>query len=97
MNRTYLIAGLAGVLGVAVLLIAAWWSQDVFREAYGNGPPYYGRTTNMDKWDSPIAVLVIVDVLALGSGVGLVTYALRRFRVSKLLRQTDGGEMDKPS
>lgn len=34
-------------------------------ESYGNVPPYYGRTTNMDKWTSPWPVLVIIDVLAL--------------------------------
>jgi hypothetical protein len=25
---------------------------------YGDGPPYYGRITNMDKWQSPVADLV---------------------------------------
>lgn len=94
MSRACLVAGFAGVLGATVLLVAAWWNQDVLREAYGSGPPYYGRTTNMDKWDSPIAVLVVVDVLALGAGVGLVTYALRRFRASKLLGRADDRETD---
>ena len=34
-------------------------------EAYGDGPPYFNRTTNMDKWQSPILFLVIVNSIAL--------------------------------
>lgn len=30
-------------------------------EAYGNGPPYYARTTNMDKWTDPLPVLAAID------------------------------------
>lgn len=34
-------------------------------EAFGSGPPYYGRTTNMDKWSNPIPFLVVIDLCAI--------------------------------
>jgi len=34
-------------------------------EAYGSGPPYYSRTTNMDKWSNPLPLLIVVDILIL--------------------------------
>ena len=34
-------------------------------EAFGSGPPYYGRTTNMDKWSNPVPMLLLVDVGAI--------------------------------
>jgi hypothetical protein len=30
----------------------------VLTEAFGSGPPYYSRTTNMDKWSNPFPWLV---------------------------------------
>lgn len=47
------------------LAIAAWFTSTSLTEAYGAGAPYYSRTTNMDKWESPIPVVIAVDVLAL--------------------------------
>ncbi len=35
-------------------------------EAFGSGPPYYSRTTNMDKWSNPIPYLIILDLITLG-------------------------------
>lgn len=32
-------------------------------EAYGGGPPYYNRTTNMDKWENPIPFLLLIDIV----------------------------------
>ena len=34
-------------------------------DAYGSGPPYYGRTTNMDKWSSPLWGLLMIDGVVL--------------------------------
>ena len=34
-------------------------------EAYGGGPPYYGRTTNMDKWADPLPWLMGIDATGL--------------------------------
>ncbi|MEE3623345.1 hypothetical protein UCD39_05000 [Nitrospirillum sp. BR 11752] len=49
------IALLLGIVGVAAFNALNLW------EAYGNGPPYYGGTTNMDKWESPWPILAPVD------------------------------------
>jgi hypothetical protein len=51
------------VLAAAALIVAilAWLHYDMLWEAYGSGPPYYGRTTNMDKWSSPWPVLLVAD------------------------------------
>ncbi len=50
---------------VVALGIAGWVSVSLLGEAYGAGPPYYDRTTNMDKWVSPWPTLLIVDLVAL--------------------------------
>jgi len=34
-------------------------------DAYGSGPPYYNRTTNMDKWASPLPRLAVFNAIAL--------------------------------
>ncbi|RDU97988.1 hypothetical protein [Trinickia dinghuensis] len=56
------------IVGVALLaLIALIVAFNVINlnEAFGGGPPYYGRTTNMDKWSNPLPVLAAIDALAL--------------------------------
>jgi hypothetical protein len=45
----------------AALTGLSWWNYTVLEEAFGNGPPYYGRTANMDKWSNPVPVLLMVD------------------------------------
>lgn len=47
--------------------------------SYGNVPPYYGRTTNMDKWTSPWPELVIINVLA-----ALLYLGVRRYLRQKV-------------
>jgi hypothetical protein len=54
------------ICGIAVLLAAFWINYVNLTEAYGSGPPYYSRTTNMDKWSNPIPFLVIVNIVAIG-------------------------------
>ncbi len=54
------------LVGLLILIIVAFViAFNVFNliEAYGSGPPYYSRTTNMDKWQSPLPILLAVDVL----------------------------------
>lgn len=46
----------------AILLVAVIATYVSLAEAYGSGPPYFGRTENMDKWRNPVPVLVIVDL-----------------------------------
>ncbi len=67
------------LLAVATASGAAWITAINLVEAYGPGAPFYGRTTNMDKWESPIAFLMVVDGLALGIIVVLIAVA-RRFQ-----------------
>ena len=54
-----------GYISIAiVVLIAAYIDWVSLTEAYGSGPPYYGRTVNMDKWSSPVVSLVVVNSFA---------------------------------
>ena len=48
---------------VAVLLVGAFNAFNL-NEAYGDGPPYYARTTNMDKWADPLPMLAGIDAVA---------------------------------
>lgn len=48
------------LLGCALLFaFVIFLDIDSIVGAYGDGPPYYGRTTNMDKWESPVPALII--------------------------------------
>jgi uncharacterized membrane protein len=49
---------------VAIVTSAAWINYTYLNEAFGSGPPYYGRTTNMDKWTNPVPTLAVIDVIA---------------------------------
>ncbi len=68
---------------VAAIVVggALWIGVDLLREAYGAGPPYYGRTVNMDKWTSPWALLAVVAVGA--TGVVALLLKPRRGRTHK--------------
>lgn len=52
------------LVALTVLGFAAWLTYDQVIEFYGSGPPYFGRTTNMDKWQNPLPMLVGLDALA---------------------------------
>jgi hypothetical protein len=52
--------------GLVVLSVTIWVNYINLIESYGSGPPYYNRTTNMDKWSSPIPFLITLDIIALG-------------------------------
>src|SRR5690349_23232101 len=64
------------VIVIAVLAVATFNWINV-SEAYGGGPPYYSRTTNMDKWTNPLPVLAAVDTLTLIAALALI-YLIRR-------------------
>ncbi|WP_109482329.1 hypothetical protein [Paraburkholderia sp. C35] len=57
-------AALLVAICMATLLVVAFNIANLV-EAYGNGPPYYSRTVNMDKWQSPLPVLAAIDMAAL--------------------------------
>jgi len=48
-----------------LVLFVGYINIDAIIGAFGDVPPYYGRTTNMDKWQNPIPTLVTVDVITL--------------------------------
>ena len=68
-------------LSIALLGCLAWITYDVVVESYGPGPPYYGRTTNMDKWTDPVPGLLAIDLPGLGIAGGLVYFGLRQRRL----------------
>ena len=74
-NRSVRIALGAGLLVLVVLIVA--FNAINLAEAFGNGPPYYGRTTNMDKWSDPRPVLAVVDTLGV-LAIAAYVYFLRR-------------------
>jgi hypothetical protein len=59
------------VLAVSALSLSAL----TLWEAYGSGAPYYGRTTNMDKWSNPWPVLGVMNAVTL-----LACVLLQRWR-----------------
>ena len=73
MRRLVWLAIAAVVAGCVVL------DYGIVAEAYGPGPPYYGRTVNMDKWESPNAMLIGVHVVGLLLAALLVAI-LRRYK-----------------
>lgn len=70
----YLIFALCAVLVVSV----AYVNVDALVGAFGAGSPYYGRTTNMDKWENPIPTLVVIDAMTLVLVSIIVRWARRQ-------------------
>jgi hypothetical protein len=54
---TFFLLGLCAVL----ILFVGYMNIEAIAGAFGEGPPYYGRTTNMDKWKNPLPLLGVVD------------------------------------
>ena len=67
------------VLATAVLFSCAVKTWSTYVESYGAEAPYYGRTTNMDKWESPIVSMVIWDASGLAL-VAALAYGFARLR-----------------
>jgi hypothetical protein len=61
----------------SLAMLVAWYNVTCVEEAFGDGPPYYARTTNMDKWQDPRPLLVAIDVVA---GTMIIAFALRAYR-----------------
>ncbi|KVM70312.1 hypothetical protein WJ59_00600 [Burkholderia gladioli] len=78
MTRRHLKIALGLIVLIIVLLTVALNLLNL-REAYGDGPPYYGRTTNMDKWESPLPMLLPVDAVVIVL-LGVYAIWLRRTR-----------------
>lgn len=73
----------AGAIGVALLLAAAWVNFNVLTESYGAGPPYYSRTTNMDKWADPLPYLISFDIVVLALAVLAIRVFVRSIRAPR--------------
>lgn len=76
--RSAAIAALVVAVVLAVLLL--WANYVALAEAFGDGPPYYGRTTNMDKWSNPVPRLLVIDVIGLMILAGLAYLGIGRIR-----------------
>ena len=67
-------------LSVAALCLMVYVNYDNISGAFGSGPPYYDRTTNMDKWQNPLPYLLGLDLIALAGIVLLSRWALKLWR-----------------
>lgn len=79
-------------LAACVLLVAlvAYITIDSIIGNFGDGPPYYGRTTNMDKWEDPVPTLLAINIL-----VAAVVLPIGYWAARTLLRST-GKPAEKP-
>lgn len=63
---------------LALLILVLMFNIINLKEAYGKGPPpYYSRTTNMDKWTNPIPVLLVIDTVT-ALAISIYFYWIRR-------------------
>ncbi len=62
---------------IGMLAFVADVNYDAIVGAFGDGPPYYGQSTNMDKWESPVSTLLIVDALALAIALIVMRWSRR--------------------
>lgn len=67
-------------LALALVAGVAWLNYINLQEAYGSGPPYFGRTVNMDKWASPLPVLLTLDAVTGLVLIWLVLFLRKRIR-----------------
>ncbi len=65
------------ILVLALLVIVVWLNAMTLIDTYGSGPPFYGRTTKMDKWTDPLPWLLPLDATVIVAAVAL-TYQSRR-------------------
>ncbi len=56
---------------VAIWVLAVLYGYGIYIEAYGEGAPYYGKATNVDKWENPLPLLVFVFIAAAAATVPL--------------------------
>lgn len=77
------LAALMFVLAAMVLAAATFVSYEALIEAYGSGPPYYSRTTNMEKWTDPLQDVALLYLAALTLAVALTWIGARMARKLK--------------
>ncbi len=73
-----------GYLGIAasfaMLAFVVYMNYDAISGSFGGGPPYYGRSTNMDKWENPVPTLIVIDALALVVALIVIRWSRRAIR-----------------
>jgi hypothetical protein len=75
MQHKRIARALARIALAALVVLVATFNFTNLTEAYGSDPPYYSRTTNMDKWTDPLPVLTVIDaatVVAVAVGLRLL-------------------------
>jgi hypothetical protein len=82
------------LIGLLFLGFAGWLSYDSLNEAFGSGPPFYGRTVNMDKWHNPIPGLLMIDGLAVLMCAAAVQMYRRRSSERQALEQVPAPSAD---
>ncbi|WP_175664265.1 hypothetical protein ACN9MG_25260 [Burkholderia ambifaria] len=78
MRKCLLRIVISAALLMSILFVVAFNAINL-NEAYGDGPPYYSRTTNMDKWTSPLPFLGVIDGAMLVA-IGAYCLWIRRSR-----------------
>lgn len=66
-----------GAVMLVLLILVTAFNIFNLHEAYGRGPPYYSRTTNMDKWSDPLPLLALIDVATI-LALAAYLYLLRK-------------------
>jgi multisubunit Na+/H+ antiporter MnhC subunit len=66
------------LIALAIILFAGWLNYSELSVAYGSGPPFFGRTVNMDKWHDPLPGLLVIDALCLLVGAAAVQLYRKR-------------------
>ncbi|MCP4342482.1 MAG: hypothetical protein GY799_27280 [Desulfobulbaceae bacterium] len=61
--------------------MAIFVNYESLSEAYGAGPPYYSRTTNMDKWRDPLPEIMIGDLIAIIISFLLIKVGINKTKV----------------
>lgn len=79
MNKLFPAAVLLCCAAYAAFL--AYVNVDAVIGSYGDGPPYYGRTTNMDKWENPLPTLALLDIASAIALFVLARWAWGRIRL----------------
>ena len=87
--------GLVAALGL--FAATAYINYVSLVDAYGSGPPYYGRTTNMDKWSSPLWGLLMIDGVVLLMVLAAVQLFLRRQAETRALEEVPEPKLDQDS
>ncbi len=70
-----------GIVGTLAMLAAvAWLNYDAIVGAFGDGPPYYARSTNMDKWENPVPTLIVLDATAVAIALFIFRWSRKAIR-----------------